>query len=238
MTLDARSPFALRRTIYAAHTLDEVVRAAGDVPQLFVDLMASHLDASALTRVLTLLHDAVTQRVLELAVEKHGEPRSPMPGWPSAAPPAASSTSSPTRTTDWPTTTPRTRRRGLLPAARRRRQRGVAPLRLHLDVHATVASNWQWRLPLSKWCAVFSRALEATTWIVLLVPAWPSTFARSPATCRSHGRSQTSSARRPTWSFMSGLAALGTRSSSALTLCSGCQRISTSRKRLCGRFRT
>ena len=29
-----------------------------------------------------------------------------------------------------------------------------------LDPHGTVAQNWQWRLPLSKWRAVFSRSLE------------------------------------------------------------------------------
>lgn len=54
MTLEARSPFALRRTIHDARTLDDVAKAAADVPQLFVDLMVSHLDAPAVARVLTL----------------------------------------------------------------------------------------------------------------------------------------------------------------------------------------
>jgi CBS domain-containing protein len=74
MSLDSRSPFALRRSILDAASVDEVVGASRDVPRLFVDLLDAHLDASALTRVLTLLADAMTLRLLELAVERHGVP--------------------------------------------------------------------------------------------------------------------------------------------------------------------
>jgi CBS domain-containing protein len=74
MTLDSRSPFALRRSLQQARNEDELVQAAEDVPKLFVDLLDANLDASALTRVLTVLSDAMTARLLELAFERHGEP--------------------------------------------------------------------------------------------------------------------------------------------------------------------
>ena len=74
MTLDTRSPFALRRSLQQARSEDELVTAAGDVPKLFLDLLDANLDALALTRVLTVLADAMTSRLLELAFERHGEP--------------------------------------------------------------------------------------------------------------------------------------------------------------------
>ena len=74
MTLEARSPFALRRQIMAAHTEDEVVKAAADIPKLFVDLMTAHMDAPSVTRVLTVLHDTLTARFLELTIDQLGEP--------------------------------------------------------------------------------------------------------------------------------------------------------------------
>ena len=39
MTLDARSPFALRRTLNGARSEDDLVAAARDIPALFVELM-------------------------------------------------------------------------------------------------------------------------------------------------------------------------------------------------------
>ena len=77
MTLDARSPFALRRSLQTAATQDDLVEAAADVPHLFVDLLDAHLDAPALMRVLTVLSDAMTARLLELAIDRHGRPPVP-----------------------------------------------------------------------------------------------------------------------------------------------------------------
>ncbi len=74
MTLDALSPFALRSAILAAHTVDEVVDASEEVPKLFVDLVDAHLDAPALTRIVTALSDAMTSRLLDLAITRHGAP--------------------------------------------------------------------------------------------------------------------------------------------------------------------
>ena len=74
MSLEARNPFALRRSLHRARDEDELVAAAGDIPKLFVDLLDARLDAPVLCRVLTILHDALTVRLLELAFERHGAP--------------------------------------------------------------------------------------------------------------------------------------------------------------------
>ena len=110
MTLEARSPFALRRAIMAARNEEELIAAAADIPKLFLDLMTAHLDAPSVTRVLTVLHDshdgapARARRSTASASR-----RCPSPGSPSAAPRAASSRWPRTRTTGSPTTTPTTR---------------------------------------------------------------------------------------------------------------------------------
>ncbi|MCX6363357.1 MAG: DUF294 nucleotidyltransferase-like domain-containing protein [Actinobacteria bacterium] len=77
MTLEARSPFALRRSIQSARTEKDLVDAAADMPRLFLDLHDAHLDAPSLTRVLTVLCDTMTSRLLELAFERYGEPPVP-----------------------------------------------------------------------------------------------------------------------------------------------------------------
>ena len=74
MSLDARSPFALRRSLQRARDEDELVAAARDIPRLFVDLMDARLDAPTLSRVLTVLNDSLTARLIELALRHHGEP--------------------------------------------------------------------------------------------------------------------------------------------------------------------
>ena len=72
MALDALSPFALRSSIHAAHSEDDLVAACADIPDLFVDLVDAHVDAFALSRVLTVLSDALTSRLLDLVVERRG----------------------------------------------------------------------------------------------------------------------------------------------------------------------
>ena len=74
MSLEARSPFALRRALQRARDEDELVAAASDIPKLFVDLLDARLDAPVLCRVLTMLHDSLTARLLELAFARHGAP--------------------------------------------------------------------------------------------------------------------------------------------------------------------
>ena len=74
MSLEARNPFALRHSLQSAGEEDELVAAAGDVPKLFVDLFDARLEASVICRVLTVLHDTMTARLLDLAFARRGAP--------------------------------------------------------------------------------------------------------------------------------------------------------------------
>ena len=74
MSLEARNPFALRHAMHWARDEDELAAAANDTSKLFVDLLDARLDAPLVCRVLTVLHDTLTARLLELAFERHGAP--------------------------------------------------------------------------------------------------------------------------------------------------------------------
>ncbi len=74
MSLEARNPFALRHALQGADDEDELVTAAGDVPKLFLDLFDARLEASVICRVLTVLHDTMTARLLDLAFARRGAP--------------------------------------------------------------------------------------------------------------------------------------------------------------------
>jgi hypothetical protein len=88
-----------------------------------------------------------------------------------------------------------------------------------LDVHGTVASNWQWRLPLSKWCAVFSRSLEGKDLDRLARASVGFDFRQIAGDLPVAPALTDIIRRRPSMVlFMSGLAALGTKNPSALTL--------------------
>ena len=63
MSLEALSPFALRQTLLTARTESDLVKTASEVPKLFIDLIEADLDARAVTRILTLLSDAMTTRL-------------------------------------------------------------------------------------------------------------------------------------------------------------------------------
>ena len=60
--------------LQSARDEDELAAAASDVPPLFVDLVDARLDAPLVSRVLTVLHDTMTARLLELAFVRHGAP--------------------------------------------------------------------------------------------------------------------------------------------------------------------
>ena len=220
MALDARSPFALRRTIHDARTLDGVVSAAAYVPQLFVDLMASHLDAPAVTRVLTLLHDAMTQRILELAVDARGEP--PVGYAWLAFGSAARSELNLVSDQDNGLAYDRADDPSVDEYFRLLAEdvnEGLRRCGFALDGHGTVASNWQWRLPLSKWCAVCSRSLEGND-LDRLARASVAFDFRQVAGDLPVARALTDVIREAPkhGAFMNGLAALGTKNPSALTV--------------------
>jgi CBS domain-containing protein len=156
MTLDARSPFALRRNIAGARTEDDVVAAAQDIPHLFVDLMEAHLDAPAVSRVLTLLHDAATMRLLELAEEQLGPPSAPY-AWLAFGSCARSEMNLASdqdnglahADTDDPDVAEYFRMLALFV------NRGLRRCGYKLDPHGVLAGNRDWRLTLSGWVDVF-----------------------------------------------------------------------------------
>jgi CBS domain-containing protein len=72
MYLESRTPFALRRSITHAASVDEVVEAASHLPQMIVALIRAGVVATDLGRVLALQSDTATVRLLELAFERRG----------------------------------------------------------------------------------------------------------------------------------------------------------------------
>jgi CBS domain-containing protein len=70
--LDARSPIALRHTIFAAADEDALVRAISHLPQLFLALARAGVPSRDLGRVLSLQHDAVVARLIDFSIWRHG----------------------------------------------------------------------------------------------------------------------------------------------------------------------
>ncbi len=70
--LDARSPIALRHTILGAADEDVLVRAAGHLPQLFRLLVGAGVPARDVGRVLSLQHDALSTRLIDISIARNG----------------------------------------------------------------------------------------------------------------------------------------------------------------------
>jgi CBS domain-containing protein len=70
--LDARSPIALRHTILGAADENVLVRAAGHLPQLFLLLVRAGVPSRDIGRVLSLQHDALTARLIDLSISRNG----------------------------------------------------------------------------------------------------------------------------------------------------------------------
>ena len=161
MSLEARNPFALRRALHRARDEDELVAVAGDIPKLFVDLVDAHLDAPVVCRVLTILHDSLTVRLLELAFERHGAPPVDY-AWlvfGSAARSELTLASDQDNglayaDTDDPAVDEYFRRVAEDVNA------GLTRCGVEPDSHAVLASVKQWRRTLSGWTKVFSSCLE------------------------------------------------------------------------------
>jgi CBS domain-containing protein len=161
MTLEARSPFALRRSIQWASDEDSLVAAAADVPKLFLDLSEAHLDAPSLTRVLTVLADSITARLLELAHERLGEPPVPY-AWLAFGSVARSELTLASdqdpglayADTDDPAVDEYFR------SLAEDVNRGLARCGFPADPHGVLARNKQWRTTLSGWKEIFAYSLE------------------------------------------------------------------------------
>jgi len=72
--LQGRSPFALRHAILHAADEDELVAVSGRLGHLFLALLDASVSPPDVGRVLTLQYEALTQRLLELAYRRHGQP--------------------------------------------------------------------------------------------------------------------------------------------------------------------
>ena len=161
MTLEARSPFALRRSIHAAHTEKDLDAAAADMPKLFLDLLDAHLEAPSLTRVLTVLCDAMTARLLELAFARHGEPPVPY-AWLAFGSAARSELTLASdqdnglayADTDDPAVD------GFFRLVAEDVNAGLVRCGFPADPHGVLARNPLWRMSLSRWQAVFRDCLQ------------------------------------------------------------------------------
>jgi CBS domain-containing protein len=70
--LDTRSPIALRHMLLGAPDEDTLVRAAGEIPKLFLQLSRAGVLPRDLSRVLSLQHDTVVDRLIEFSIRKRG----------------------------------------------------------------------------------------------------------------------------------------------------------------------
>jgi CBS domain-containing protein len=66
MYLESRTPFALRRSIAHASSVDELVEAAGHLPQMIVSLIRAGVSPLDVGRVIALQSDTATTRLIEL----------------------------------------------------------------------------------------------------------------------------------------------------------------------------
>ncbi len=77
MYLESRTPFAMRRSIAHADSVEEVVAAAGHLPLTIVTLLRAGVSAVDVGRVMALSDDAATTRLVQLAFATHGDPPVP-----------------------------------------------------------------------------------------------------------------------------------------------------------------
>ncbi len=77
MDIGRHTPFALRSAIERARTADAAVAAAKELPELVCALADASADPVGVGRVVALVVDALTQRLLEIGIETFGEPPVP-----------------------------------------------------------------------------------------------------------------------------------------------------------------
>lgn len=75
--LDARSPIALRHMLLGATDEDALVRAAGEIPKLFLLLSRAGVLPRDLSRVLSLQHDTVVARLIDFSIWTRGPAPAP-----------------------------------------------------------------------------------------------------------------------------------------------------------------
>ena len=73
VAVETRSSFYLRRAIGRAQTVEELVAAAAELRPTVIALHDARVDAANITSIYTVVLDAMTRRLLELAVAARGE---------------------------------------------------------------------------------------------------------------------------------------------------------------------
>ena len=169
MSLDALSPFALRWSIAAARDEEELATAASELPKLFVSLLDARLDAPAVTRVITLLSDSMTTRLLDFAFERHGRPPVAF-AWLALG---SSARNELTLASDQDNAlayddTEEPEVDAYFKLVADVVNSGLARCGFSLDESGVLASDPHWRLTQSAWLAVFSRCLQVFDWRHLL----------------------------------------------------------------------
>ena len=99
MELGQHTPFATKSQIERASTPDEIARAADDLPNLVVTMVRARADPIDVSRVVALVVDAMTQRLIALAIEDLAMRRARGRCWRSAAPHGTNRPCTPTRIT-------------------------------------------------------------------------------------------------------------------------------------------
>jgi CBS domain-containing protein len=74
MALDRRSAFQLRRDVERSETPQAAIRAASAAPTMIADLVEASVDPLEIGHVAAVTNDTLTRRLIELGVEKFGEP--------------------------------------------------------------------------------------------------------------------------------------------------------------------
>jgi CBS domain-containing protein len=161
MSLDSLSPFALRHAILHARSVDAVAQASEQVPRLFVALLDANLDAVALMRILTLLNDAQTTRLLELFAEEQGKPPAPF-AWLAFGSTARSELTLASDQDNGLAFTDTEDPAALEYFARMARAvtGGLERCGLAADPHGVVAERDEWRLPFTRWREVYADCLR------------------------------------------------------------------------------
>jgi CBS domain-containing protein len=70
--LEQHSPFALRHAVLRATDEDELIQVATRLSHLFLSLLEAGLDAADIGRVLSLQLDALTSRLIDFSIWRHG----------------------------------------------------------------------------------------------------------------------------------------------------------------------
>ena len=70
--VEARSPFALRHAVLRARDEEELVDVSGRLPQLLLALVDAGVGAADIGRVLSLQLDALTSRLIDFSIWRHG----------------------------------------------------------------------------------------------------------------------------------------------------------------------